>query len=116
MRAATATLYPCAVTEGSLVAPCHSRPEIMADFLEKYRDCGVKITLSHETEPLGTAGPIALAKEHLDDGEPFFVLNCDIACEFSLRSLLDFHNAVRRHPPHCITAALAPSLPCTHAR
>jgi len=79
------------VTE--VVLAINYRPEIMADFLEKYRDCGVKITLSHETEPLGTAGPIALAKEHLDDGEPFFVLNCDIACEFSLRSLLDFHNA-----------------------
>jgi len=79
------------VTE--VVLAINYRPQIMADFLEKYRDCGVKITLSHETEPLGTAGPIALAKEHLDDGEPFFVLNCDIACEFSLRSLLDFHNA-----------------------
>lgn len=66
----------------------------MTDFLEKHRDYGVKVTLSQETEPLGTAGPIALAKDLLDDGEPFFVLNCDIACDFSLRALLDFHNAV----------------------
>ena len=72
-----------------------SRPEIMADFLEKHRDYGVKITLSQESEPLGTAGPLALAQELLDDGEPFFVLNCDIACEFNLRSMLDFHRAVR---------------------
>ena len=30
-----------------------------------------------ETEPMGTAGPLALARNHLDDGEnkPFFVLN-----------------------------------------
>ena len=72
----------------------HSRPEIMAEFLEKHRDYGVKVTLSQEIEPLGTAGPLALAQELLDDGEPFFVLNCDIACEFSLRSMLDFHRAV----------------------
>ena len=69
------------------------RPEIMAEFLEKHRECGVKITLSQETEPLGTAGPIALAKEFLDDGEPFFVMNCDVACEFSLRELLEFHTS-----------------------
>ena len=79
------------VTE--VVLAINYRPEIMADFLEKHADCGVKITLSQETEPLGTAGPLALAKEHLNDGEPFFVLNCDVACEFSLRSLLDFHKA-----------------------
>jgi len=79
------------VTE--VVLAINYRPEIMTEFLEKHRNFGVKITLSQETEPLGTAGPIALAKDLLDDGEPFFVLNCDIACEFSLRSLLDFHNA-----------------------
>mgnify|MGYP006142910281 CR=1 FL=1 len=73
-----------------------SRAEIMTDFLEKHRDYGVKVTLSQETEPLGTAGPIALAKDLLDDGEPFFVLNCDVACDFSLRALLDFHNAVSK--------------------
>jgi len=79
------------VTE--LVLAINYRPEIMAEFLDKHKDFGVKITLSQETEPLGTAGPIALAKELLDDGEPFFVLNCDVACEFNMRSLLDFHNA-----------------------
>ena len=54
---------------------------------------GIKITLSQEREPLGTAGPIALAKDLLNDGDPFFVMNCDIACEFNLRALLDFHHA-----------------------
>jgi len=79
------------VTE--VVLAINYRAEIMTDFLEKHRDYGVKVTLSQETEPLGTAGPIALAKDLLDDGEPFFVLNCDVACDFSLRALLDFHNA-----------------------
>jgi hypothetical protein len=38
---------------------------------------GVKITISQEKEPMGTAGPLALARSILDDGsgKPFFVLN-----------------------------------------
>jgi len=38
---------------------------------------GVKIVCSQEKEPMGTAGPLALARELLDDGsgQPFFVLN-----------------------------------------
>lgn len=79
------------VTE--VVLAINYRPEIMADFLENNDDLGVKITLSQEREPLGTAGPLALAKKLLNDGEPFFVMNCDVACEFNLRALLDFHIA-----------------------
>lgn len=43
----------------------------------------VKITFSIEEEPLGTAGPLALAKDILSsDPDPFFVLNSDVICEF----------------------------------
>lgn len=79
------------VTE--VVLAINYRPEIMAEFLEKNADSGIKITLSQEREPLGTAGPLALARDLLNDGEPFFVMNSDVACEFNLRALLDFHNA-----------------------
>lgn len=44
---------------------------------------GVKIVCSQEKEPMGTAGPLALARELLDDGsgQPFFVLNrCVVRC------------------------------------
>jgi mannose-1-phosphate guanylyltransferase len=39
------------------------------------------------------AGPLALAREHLDDGsgEPFFVFNSDVTCDYPLRLLLDAH-------------------------
>ena len=61
--------------------------------------------MSQETEPLGTgmsllalsqlnpaAGPLALAKDVLGaDGQPFFVLNSDIVCEFPFTELLEFH-------------------------
>merc|ERR1712172_212009 len=40
---------------------------------------GIKITFAHETEPLGTAGPLALSREILTtNDEPFFVLNSDV--------------------------------------
>ena len=54
---------------------------------------GVKITLSHEDEPLGTAGPLALAKDILDDGsgEPFLVLNSDVICMYPLKEMIAHH-------------------------
>jgi len=53
---------------------------------------GISLVFSHETEPLGTAGPLALAKEILaKDNEPFFVLNSDITCEFPFKEMVLFH-------------------------
>jgi mannose-1-phosphate guanylyltransferase len=66
----------------------------MKAFCEEWEQVlGVKITLSHEDEPLGTAGPLALAKDILDDGsgEPFFVLNSDVICVYPLSDMMAFH-------------------------
>uniref|UniRef100_A0A8C8AEQ7 mannose-1-phosphate guanylyltransferase n=2 Tax=Strigidae TaxID=30459 RepID=A0A8C8AEQ7_9STRI len=53
---------------------------------------GIRISLSHEKEPLGTAGPLALARDLLaEGGEPFFVLNSDVICEFPFAALARFH-------------------------
>jgi mannose-1-phosphate guanylyltransferase len=68
--------------------------QVMKAFCEKWEKVlGVKITLSHEDEPLGTAGPLALAKDLLDDGsgEPFFVLNSDVICHYPLSEMMAFH-------------------------
>ena len=47
---------------------------------------GITITFSHEREPLGTAGPLALSREVLaKDDEPFFVLNSDVICDFPFK-------------------------------
>ncbi|KAK7457987.1 hypothetical protein BaRGS_00039132 [Batillaria attramentaria] len=55
-------------------------------------ELGVKITISLEDEPLGTAGPLALAREILSqDEEPFFVLNSDIICDFPFKDMVKFH-------------------------
>ena len=38
------------------------------------------------------AGPLALACDHLrTDGEPFFVLNSDVVCEFPFNEMIKFH-------------------------
>ncbi|GFY49095.1 mannose-1-phosphate guanyltransferase beta-A [Trichonephila inaurata madagascariensis] len=52
---------------------------------------GIKISISQEEEPLGTAGPLALARDVLQGNEPFFVLNSDIVCDFPFRDMISFH-------------------------
>ncbi|KAL2920374.1 mannose-1-phosphate guanyltransferase [Polyrhizophydium stewartii] len=78
-----------------IVLAVNYRPEIMASFVEKYeQQLGVKITFSVETEPLGTAGPLALARDILGkDDSPFFVLNSDVICDFPFEDLSKFHKA-----------------------
>jgi NDP-sugar pyrophosphorylase family protein len=51
---------------------------------------GVDIDYSLETEPLGTAGPVALV-ERLD--ETFLVLNGDLLCSIDYRDMLARHRA-----------------------
>ncbi|KAM0671730.1 GDP-mannose pyrophosphorylase [Ordospora colligata] len=58
------------------------------DYSEEF---GITITYSKEQDPLGTAGPLALAKRHLD-GCTFFVLNSDVICRFPLLEMLAFHH------------------------
>jgi mannose-1-phosphate guanylyltransferase len=64
------------------------------DFLAEWEaKLGVKITCSQEDTPMGTAGPLGLARNILNDGsgDPFFVLNSDVICEFPLADMLAFH-------------------------
>lgn len=50
---------------------------------------GIHIDYSHETEPLGTAGPIAHLAPHLD--EHFMVMNGDLLTTLNYRSAFDAH-------------------------
>lgn len=71
---------------------------------------GVSIIFSHETEPLGTAGPIALAKEHLSkSSKPFFVLNSDIICDFPFTELANFHESHGKEGTIVVTKVEEPS-------
>ena len=76
-----------------IVLAVNYRPEAMQSFVDSYaKQLGVTITFSIESEPLGTAGPLALAKDILQkDNSPFFVLNSDVICDFCFEDMLKFH-------------------------
>ncbi|GAA5933956.1 hypothetical protein JCM1841_002544 [Sporobolomyces salmonicolor] len=78
-----------------IVLAVNYRPEVMIAVLQQYEEkYGITITFSVETEPLGTAGPLALAREVLGkDDAPFFVLNSDVTCSYPFEELRDFHIA-----------------------
>ncbi|GAA5981744.1 hypothetical protein JCM11641_004233 [Rhodosporidiobolus odoratus] len=78
-----------------IVLAVNYRPEVMIAVLKQYEEkYNITITFSVETEPLGTAGPLALAREVLGkDDAPFFVLNSDVTCSYPFGELRDFHVA-----------------------
>jgi len=93
-----------------VVLAVNYRPQLMSAYLQPYEaKLGIKISYSQETEPLGTGGPLALAKELLNDGEPFFVLNSDVICEFPFADLLAFHKAHKAEGTIMVTKVEEPS-------
>lgn len=71
---------------------------------------GVKLIFSHETEPLGTAGPLALAKSILlRSSEPFYVLNSDVICDFPFEELEKFHRNHGKEGTIVVTKVEEPS-------
>lgn len=51
------------------------------------QEYGIKITISLEDEPMGTAGPIKLAERIIRENNEsglFFVFNSDVICEYPL--------------------------------
>ena len=78
----------------------------------------MKITCSQEEEPLGTAGPIKLARDLLMapmEGEKkeecpyFFVFNSDIICEFPLEEMIEFHRSHGKEATMMVTQVEDPS-------
>lgn len=55
------------------------------------RRLGCKISFSVEEAPLGTAGPIRLARRALHRKEPFIVANGDVVSDIDLEGLVRFH-------------------------
>ena len=60
---------------------------------------------------MGTAGPLALARDKLLDGsgEPFFVLNADVICEYPLNDMLAFHKRAGAEATIFVTRVEEPS-------
>ena len=70
---------------------------VMADVLKNYfkdgKDLGVRIQYTDERSPMGTAGAIKLAEDHLKD-DNFFMLNGDVIMNFDFREVLKFHEKI----------------------
>ena len=95
-----------------VVLAINYQPEKMLNFIkeleQKYE---IKITCSRETEPLGTGGPIGLAKQILLEGagEEIFVFNSDVTCRFPLKDMLKFHQKHKKEGTIAITKVKDPS-------
>eukprot|EP00922_Rhytidocystis_sp_ex-Travisia-forbesii_P056831 GHVS01084065.1.p1 GENE.GHVS01084065.1~~GHVS01084065.1.p1 ORF type:complete len:371 (-),score=63.69 GHVS01084065.1:467-1579(-) len=75
---------------------------------------GITITCSREEEPLGTAGPIALARDILldpkdDSSDSFFVCNSDVICEFPYTAMLAEHAVTGAEATILVTRVDKPS-------
>ncbi|CAI5446975.1 unnamed protein product [Caenorhabditis angaria] len=70
---------------------------------------GVRLIFSLEEEPLGTAGPLALARKHLEGADPFFVLNSDVICDFPFRQMVEFHKSHGKEGTIAVTKVEEPS-------
>lgn len=75
-----------------VLAVSYRAEQMEQELSDEAKKLGVSLVFSHESEPLGTAGPLALAKDILGaSDEPFFVLNSDIICEFPFKDMVAFH-------------------------
>uniref|UniRef100_A0A914H442 mannose-1-phosphate guanylyltransferase n=1 Tax=Globodera rostochiensis TaxID=31243 RepID=A0A914H442_GLORO len=70
---------------------------------------GIRIVFSVEEEPMGTAGPLALASHLLGDTEPFYVLNSDVICAFPFVQMMAFHRKHGRQGSIAVTKVDEPS-------
>lgn len=93
-----------------ILAVSYRAEEMELQLKKESEKLGIDIIFSHETEPLGTAGPLALARDLLTlCDEPFFVLNSDIICEFPFRELEAFHRNHGREGTIVVTKVDEPS-------
>ncbi|KAF2346938.1 Nucleotidyl transferase domain [Trinorchestia longiramus] len=76
-----------------VLAVSYRAEQMEAELTLEAQKLGVTVSFSVEDEPLGTAGPLKLAQKVLDDGsgDPFFVLNSDVICDFPFKKMAEFH-------------------------
>lgn len=78
---------------GEIVLATGYHAELIHAFCEDGRKFGVDITYVHEDEPLGTAGPLALVRDRLSDGEHFILMNGDILTRLDFGKMVEFAQA-----------------------
>ncbi|MCL5024966.1 MAG: NDP-sugar synthase [Chloroflexi bacterium] len=78
------------------------RPDVIQAHFGDGRSFGVELAYAVEQTPLGTAGAVKNAEQHVD--ETCFVFNGDILTDLDLRAMLEFHRRVGAK----VTIALTP--------
>lgn len=94
-----------------IVLAVNYRPELMKQEMDQIaKELGINIHFSIEKEPLGTAGPLALARDVLTkDDSPFFVLNSDVICDFPFAEMVTFHKQHGKEGTIIVTKVEEPS-------
>lgn len=71
------------------------RAELIETYFRDGSHLGVHVEYAHESEPLGTAGPLALVRKQFghtaEDSDSLLVMNGDLLTEIDLRRLIDVH-------------------------
>jgi len=102
-------LVDAGVTQVVLAVSYHAE-ELEKQLSVEAKRLGITITFSHEEEPLGTAGPLALSRSILaSNDEPFFVLNADVICDFPFKKMVQFHMNHGREGTIVVTKVDEPS-------
>jgi hypothetical protein len=75
-----------------LIVNTHHHARLVETCCRKHLPAGMQLSISHETEILGTGGALRHAAHLLPSDEPFWLLNADIAIDLNPTTLLNhFH-------------------------
>lgn len=76
-----------------IVVNLHHYADQIITYLEKNRNFGITIHLSHEQEILGTGGGVLKASEFLKNEIPFILHNVDVVSNIPLVTMLEHHKS-----------------------
>ncbi|ELA46880.1 hypothetical protein VCUG_01654 [Vavraia culicis subsp. floridensis] len=96
-------------TRKIILAANYRTEDIVCQMTKLANDLGIEIIFSVEKEVLGTGGPLALARQYLDEPTPVFVLNSDVICEYPFDELFAAHLACKRKATILTTVVDDPS-------
>jgi mannose-1-phosphate guanylyltransferase/phosphomannomutase len=72
-----------------VILTLHFMPDVIQSYFGDGSSMGMKIHYAIEETPLGTAGSVKNAQEHLD--EPFLIISGDAVTDIDLQKIIDFH-------------------------
>jgi mannose-1-phosphate guanylyltransferase len=84
-----------AVGVKEVILAINYQSELIQEHLDSYaKEFNIKITCSKEDEPMGTGGPLRIAKDIIKEGNEdgmFFCFNSDVICDFPLKQMIEAH-------------------------